>query len=83
MTAVTARLVEGVSTIPADQWDACAGDANPFVGHAFLTALEASGSVGGGGGGGGRAGGGGGGGGRPPGVGMARTAALRGSRPLI
>ena len=47
MTAVTARLVEGVSLIPADQWDACAGDGNPFVGHAFLAALEASGSVGG------------------------------------
>ncbi|WP_375390860.1 GNAT family N-acetyltransferase [uncultured Sphingomonas sp.] len=46
MTAVTARLVEGVSLIPADQWDACAGDANPFVGHAFLKALEDSGSVG-------------------------------------
>ena len=47
MTAVTARLSDGVSSIPADQWDACAGTANPFVGHAFLAALEASGSVGG------------------------------------
>ena len=46
MTPVTARLAEGVSSIPADRWDACAGD-NPFVGHAFLAALEASGSVGG------------------------------------
>ena len=51
MTAVTARLADGVSSIPADQWDACAGAdgsrGNPFVGHAFLAALEASGSVGG------------------------------------
>ena len=47
MTAVTARIADGVAAVPADQWDACAGDANPFVSHAFLTALEASGSVGG------------------------------------
>ena len=46
-SAVTARLADGVSTIPAAAWDACAGPGNPFVGHAFLTALEASGSVGG------------------------------------
>ena len=36
---VTDRLADGVSSIPAEQWDACAGAANPFVGHAFLTAL--------------------------------------------
>ena len=47
MTAVTARLARGVATIPAADWDACAGTGNPFVGHAFLAALEASGSVGG------------------------------------
>ena len=47
MTSLTARLLDGVAAIPADQWDACAGTANPFVGHAFLSALEASGSVGG------------------------------------
>ena len=47
MTSVTARLAEGVASIPAAEWDACAGDSNPFVGHAFLAALEASGSVGG------------------------------------
>jgi len=44
---VTARLLDGVSALPAVQWDACAGPGNPFVGHAFLSALEASGSVGG------------------------------------
>ncbi|WP_375421257.1 GNAT family N-acetyltransferase [uncultured Sphingomonas sp.] len=46
MTALIARLADGVAAIPADQWDACAGTGNPFVGHAFLAALEASGSVG-------------------------------------
>ena len=43
--AVTARIADGVSAIPAEQWDACAGSANPFVGHAFLSILEASGSA--------------------------------------
>ena len=47
MTAVSARLADGVSSISAAAWDACAGTGNPFVSHAFLAALEASGSVGG------------------------------------
>ncbi|MBD8639893.1 GNAT family N-acetyltransferase [Sphingomonas sp. CFBP 13733] len=47
MTAITARIAQGVTSIAAEDWDACAGDANPFVGHAFLAALEASRSVGG------------------------------------
>ena len=47
MTHVIAHLAEGVAAIPAADWDACARDGNPFVGHAFLAALEASGSVGG------------------------------------
>ena len=47
MTTLTARMVEGVRAVPAAQWDACAGTANPFVSHAFLSALEESGSVGG------------------------------------
>ena len=41
-----ARVAPGVGAIPAAQWDALAGAANPFVSHAFLTALEDSGSVG-------------------------------------
>ncbi|WP_419826965.1 GNAT family N-acetyltransferase [Sphingomonas sp.] len=45
MTEVTARLGDGVGSIPAADWDACAGDANPFVSHAFLSALEDSGSA--------------------------------------
>lgn len=43
--SVTARIANGVASIPAAQWDACAGDTNPFVSHAFLSALERSGSV--------------------------------------
>ena len=43
---ITARIAEGVASIPAKHWDACAGDGNPFLSHAFLAALEASGSVG-------------------------------------
>ena len=43
---ITARIAPGVAAIPAAQWDACAGAANPFVRHAFLAALEQSGSVG-------------------------------------
>lgn len=48
MTALTARLAPGVAAIPAADWDSCAGDGNPFVGHAFLAALEAAQCVGGG-----------------------------------
>src|SRR5215510_4457195 len=52
---LSARVVDGVARIPAAAWDACAsgdsgsassGPENPFVGHAFLDALEQSGSVG-------------------------------------
>ncbi len=43
---VTAHIGEGVASLPADAWDACAGTANPFVSHAFLSAMEDSGSVG-------------------------------------
>jgi predicted N-acyltransferase len=43
--AVLARIAGGVGDIAADDWDACAGTANPFVSHAFLHALEESGSA--------------------------------------
>jgi uncharacterized protein len=39
---VTARIGNGVAEFDAAAWDACAGDANPFVSHAFLSALENS-----------------------------------------
>ncbi|GAB6967643.1 GNAT family N-acetyltransferase [Komagataeibacter kakiaceti JCM 25156] len=34
-----------IAEIPAREWDGCAGDDNPFVSHAFLSALEDSGSA--------------------------------------
>ncbi|MFP5329897.1 MAG: GNAT family N-acetyltransferase [Alphaproteobacteria bacterium] len=40
-----ARIAPGVASLDPDEWDRIAG-ANPFVGHAFLGALEKSGSVG-------------------------------------
>jgi len=43
--SVEARIAHGVGDLPADQWDALAGG-NPFLSHAFLSALEESGSVG-------------------------------------
>lgn len=43
--AVTARIADGVSALPAGDWDACAGSSNPFVSHAFLSILERSGSA--------------------------------------
>jgi uncharacterized protein len=43
--AVTVRIVPRLADIPAAEWDACAGAANPFLAHAFLEALEASGSA--------------------------------------
>ncbi len=41
----TARLLGGIGEVAAADWDACAGAANPFVSHAFLKALEDSGSA--------------------------------------
>lgn len=50
MTGATARLLDRIADIPATQWDALActpgTPVNPFVLHAFLKALEDSGSVG-------------------------------------
>jgi len=43
--AVTVEVASRVGALPADQWDALTGG-NPFVSHAFLSALEDSGSVG-------------------------------------
>lgn len=41
----TVRVVSELQEIPAAAWDACAGSDNPFLSHAFLEALEASGSA--------------------------------------
>ncbi|WP_417595547.1 GNAT family N-acetyltransferase [Parasphingorhabdus sp.] len=45
-TEILARVADDIASLPANQWDACAGSANPFVSHAFLSAMELSGSVG-------------------------------------
>ena len=42
---VTVEVASSVSQLPAAEWDALTGG-NPFVSHAFLSALEDSGSVG-------------------------------------
>ena len=58
-TTFTARVIPSISAVDAKAWDACANPPgrsadeaegerfNPFITHAFLNALEASGSVGG------------------------------------
>ena len=43
--SLTVRTVGRIADLDAGQWDACAGDRNPFVSHAFLRALEDSGSA--------------------------------------
>ena len=40
------RLLPSVGAAPAEGWDALTDGANPFISHAFLTALEDSASVG-------------------------------------
>jgi predicted N-acyltransferase len=45
--SLSLQVHTAIGDIAAGAWDSCAGAANPFVGHAFLQALEESGSVGG------------------------------------
>src|ERR1700737_2621395 len=42
---VTIRVHTAIAEIPAAAWDACAGEVNPTVSHAFLNAMEESGST--------------------------------------
>ncbi len=42
---LTVRTVGSMADIDRAAWDACAGAANPFVSHGFLSALEDSGSA--------------------------------------
>mgnify|MGYP005810899863 FL=1 len=42
---LTLTLHSAISEIDAGAWDSCAGPDNPFVSHAFLSALEDSGSA--------------------------------------
>jgi len=41
----TVTVVSDIAEVDARDWDACAGEDNPFVRHAFLRALEGSGSA--------------------------------------
>jgi predicted N-acyltransferase len=43
---VVARIADGVASLDGPDWDACSDLGNPFLSHAFLSALEESGSVG-------------------------------------
>jgi predicted N-acyltransferase len=42
---ITARIGAGVASFDPAEWDSCAGAGNPFTTHAFLSALEQSGSA--------------------------------------
>ena len=42
---IVARLAHGVTSFAAEDWDRCAGGGDPFLSHAFLAALEESGSA--------------------------------------
>lgn len=42
---ITVKALSSLSDVTAEAWDACAGNENPFVSHAFLSALEDSGSA--------------------------------------
>ncbi len=43
--SLTLTLHKAIGEVAAPDWDACAGDGNPFVRHAFLSAVEDSGSA--------------------------------------
>ena len=43
--SVLVKLVQGIGQIEARLWDACVGPDQPFLSHAFLSALEDSGSA--------------------------------------
>jgi predicted N-acyltransferase len=45
MTDTIARIGRSVASFEAAEWNACAGTDNPFLTHAFLAALEQSGSA--------------------------------------
>jgi hypothetical protein len=45
-TEIIAKIASGVSGLNARAWDRLGGDEDPFLSHAFLSALEESGSVG-------------------------------------
>ena len=42
---LTIHTIRSITDVPAPSWDACAGLDNPFCTHAFLSAMEESGSA--------------------------------------
>jgi uncharacterized protein len=42
---ITLEVSESAVAIPAADWNACAGESNPFLDHRFFVSLEASGSA--------------------------------------
>src|SRR3954454_22092375 len=42
--AITVKVMPSIGAIDTAAWDSCAGAENPFLSHAFLKALEDSGS---------------------------------------
>src|SRR5215472_11723299 len=42
---ITVKVASRLAELSASEWDACAGDDNPFLSYAFLEALESSGSA--------------------------------------
>ena len=45
MSGLKAELIGRIAQLPAAEWDALTGSDQPFVSHAFLEALESSGSI--------------------------------------
>lgn len=45
-TIMEVSLAESIGSVPVELWNGLAGDEDPFLSHAFLGALEQSGSVG-------------------------------------
>jgi uncharacterized protein len=45
MSEILARLGRGIVSFDPSDWDRCAGTGDPFLSHAFLSALEESGSA--------------------------------------
>jgi len=43
--AATIKVISSLTEVPKTQWDACAGNQNPFVSHTFLKCLEDSEAV--------------------------------------
>lgn len=42
---IAVTVIDRITEVPGEDWDACAGPDNPSVSHAFLRALEESGSA--------------------------------------